>query len=333
MSVPDDPYGPPEISRDRYGRPMVVPPDGGKATAYTRCTTYAGSIEDTYNLSRWQQRMVALGLAERPDLLLSVAAHHDDKEKLGGICDSAIEAAKGRAAAGVGTALHKLTDRLDRGEDLGPVPAEYMGDLSAFAIATKPLKVLALERFVVVDDLKIAGTFDRLYEYEGRRYIGDTKSGSIEWGAGKIAMQLAIYSRGLMYDHVTRQREPLDVDQDRAIVVHMPAGKGTCELKWINISAGWEAVALAGEVRKWRARRGLIKDLDPPMAAAVELLGAALGAELLSLADRIALAVDAAELAELWTANRAEWGDDHTRAAKARKLQLHHRLLRTPATA
>jgi len=30
---------PTEIERDRYGRPLVVPPAGGKAIAYTRATT------------------------------------------------------------------------------------------------------------------------------------------------------------------------------------------------------------------------------------------------------------------------------------------------------
>lgn len=287
MTNPDDVYGPPEVPRDRWSRPLIVPPGGGKPVAYTRCTTFAGSVEDTYNLSLWQQRMVALGLAERPDLLVSVAAHYDDKEELNKICQTALEAAKGKAAAGVGTALHKLTDRLDRGEPLGPVPAEYMPDLDAFAAATKGLKVLALERFVVQDDMKIGGTFDRLYEFEGRRYIGDTKSGSIEYGAGKIAMQLAIYSRSVLYDPKTKERISLgDVDQERAIVVHLPAGQGRCELKWVNIAAGWDAVVnLAAGVRKWRSRKGLIVDFaafrvpavagigenpDPPLTAVEE---------------------------------------------------------------
>src|SRR5689334_2925212 len=65
----------PQVPRDRWQRPLVVPPKGGKPVAYTRCTTFVGCLEDTFNLSRWQQRMVALGLNDRPDLLLAVAAH------------------------------------------------------------------------------------------------------------------------------------------------------------------------------------------------------------------------------------------------------------------
>ena len=315
-----------EIPRDRFGRPMVVPPGGKKPTAYTRCTTYASSIEDTYNLQRWMQRMVALGLAERPDLMVSVAAHYDDKDALNKVCETAIEAAKGKAAAGIGTALHKLTDRLDRGEPVGPVPQEYQADLAAFEVATKPLKVLAVERFVVVDELKVGGTFDRLYELEGRRYIGDTKSGNIEYGTGKIAMQLAIYSRGLLYDHRTQTREPLgEVDQDRAIVMHLPAGQGRCELHWVDIKAGWEAVQLAGQVRGWRSRRDLLAPLD--IDTAVAALARELIVEVVSLAEQVAMAPSAAALEQLWAANRNEWTDELTAMARLRKQSLSPRNL------
>jgi predicted RecB family endonuclease len=105
-----------EIPRDRYGRPLVVPPGGGRPTAYTRCTRYVGVMEDLYNLHRWDERNVALGLADRPDLVLAVSAHRDDKEKLNQIVSDAKEAAKAKAAAEIGTSLHKLTERLDRGQ-------------------------------------------------------------------------------------------------------------------------------------------------------------------------------------------------------------------------
>ena len=35
-----------EIERDRYGRPMVVPPKSKTAVAYTRATTIANSLDD-----------------------------------------------------------------------------------------------------------------------------------------------------------------------------------------------------------------------------------------------------------------------------------------------
>jgi PD-(D/E)XK nuclease superfamily len=254
----------PPIPRDSYGRPLVTPPGGGRPVAYTRCTTYVGVLEDTYNLSRWQQRMVALGLAGRPDLLLAVTAHGDDRDELNRICADAQEAAAAHAAATTGTALHALTERIDRGQSVGVIPDAYRADLAAYKKTTAELTPVHIEAFTVLDELRVGGTPDRIVEYDGHRYIADVKTGSIEYGMGKIAMQLAVYSRSVLYDHTTGDRTPLDVDLSNAIVVHLPAGEGQCQLHWINIAAGWEAVQLATQVRAWRSRRNLSLPLDIP---------------------------------------------------------------------
>jgi predicted RecB family endonuclease len=329
----DDPYGPPDIPRDRWGRPWIVPPGGGKPVTYTRATTYVGVLEDTFNLSRWQQRMVALGLAQRPDLVLAAAAHHDDKEKLNEICQSAMDAAAAGAAAGVGTALHKLTERLDLGQEIGVVPEAYRADIDAYAKATAGFEVVAVEKFVVQDHLKVGGTPDLVVSYGGELFIADKKTGSIEWGAGKIAMQLAMYARSVFYDHVTKTRTPLGaVNLDRAIVVHLPAGQGRCELKWVDIAAGWEAVALATQVRAWRARRRLIYDFDPVKVLAgsfdVEVIG-----DVVDLAASIKFCSDVTALESLYRSYRDIWTDDHTRAAKARKTALYQQSLKHAVTA
>ena len=64
-----------EVPRDRYGRPMIVPPKGGKPVPYTRTTTVAGSLDDGTALVAWKLRMAAAGLTLRPDLLLAASAH------------------------------------------------------------------------------------------------------------------------------------------------------------------------------------------------------------------------------------------------------------------
>lgn len=256
FETPGDP-----IPRDRWGRPLVVPPDGGKPVGYTRATTFAGTVEDTYNLGRWQMRMVATGLALRPDLLMAAFAAIGDKRALNEICQQAIDAAEGRKAANVGTAIHSLTEKVDRGEELGPVPEEFLADLRAYWKATKRLEVARIENFVVVDSMKVGGTFDRLVKFEGEHFIADVKTGSLDWAALKIAIQLALYSRGVLYDHATKERTPLpEVNQERGIVIHLPAGTGTCELKWIDLAAGWEAAQLAKNVRGFRARKDLLSE-------------------------------------------------------------------------
>ena len=73
---------PVEIERDRYGRPLVVPPKGGKAIAYTRATTIANSLDDASALTAWKMRMAAIGLTSRPDLLLAIGVAADDNLSL-----------------------------------------------------------------------------------------------------------------------------------------------------------------------------------------------------------------------------------------------------------
>jgi hypothetical protein len=187
--------------------------------------------------------------------------------------------------------------------------------------------VISIERFVVLDELKVGGTFDRLYEFEGRWYIGDTKSGSIEWGAGKIAMQLALYSRSVPYDYRTRERSTFggDVDQDRGIVVHMPAGSGEAELKWVDIAAGWRAVELATAVRKWRSRKGLITPFQTAEGVVRDVFPETVP---LTLMERVKAATSRAELVALYLERDEEWTDDHTRAAKVKSNKLHQATLR-----
>lgn len=321
-----------DIPRDRWGRPMVlVPGSTTKRTAYTRCTTYVGCLEDTYNLSKWQMRMTALGMAERPDLLLAAAAHRDDKGKLNEIVEQALDAASAHSSATIGTALHALTERHDRGQALGTIPADYKADLDAYVARTAALKMLMIETFVVHDGLKIGGTFDRLVEVNGERYIADLKTGQIELGAGKIAMQLAVYANSDLYDIATGQRSVLaGVNKERAIVIHLPAGTGECRLYWVDIARGWEAVTLATAVRGWRSKsRDLLEafDMDTATSVVAEYLGPIEvveppRAELDPITLAINLAMSESALTEAWSTHRDLWTPAHTGLAKQRKAQL-----------
>lgn len=302
-----------QIDRDRFGRPLVVPPTGGKPVPYTRCTTYVSCLEDTFNLSQWQQRMVAIGLSTRADLLLAVSGAQDDRTALNKICDDAREAAAASAAATTGTALHQLTERMDRGLDLPPVPEAYQADLAAYEKATADLTAIHIEQFTVVDNLRIGGTPDRVVEIGGKRYIADLKTGSIRYGMGKIAMQLAVYAHAKGYDIASRKRFDLgDIDRDTGIVIHLPAGKGECELVAVDIKAGWTAVGLATDVRNWRARR----NLSWSWTASAESLEATLVASLIDEAKTVD------DLTYIWAEHQDAWTDDLTARAAARKTEI-----------
>jgi hypothetical protein len=295
----------PEIRRDRWGRPLVTPPEGGKPVAYTRCTTYVGAIEDTYNLSKWQQRMVALGLSDRRDLQLAVAAHREDKQRLNGICESAIEAAKGSAAATTGTALHAITETHDRGNEVGSLPEDAQADLNAYIAATQGFKPLHIEQFMVLDSLRIGGTPDRISRYEGKRYVTDLKTGSLDFGFLKIAAQLAVYSRSLPYDVETGKRlEPHGAELDKGIIVHLPAGTATCTLYWIDLKAGWDVVRLCKGVREKRAlsSKAILTPVTVPAPP--------------SLAEQIFASPNPDGVRALWSANASAWTDELTQLAK-----------------
>jgi hypothetical protein len=303
----------PEIQRDRFGRPLVVPPGGGKPTPYTRCTTYVDCLEDKFNLAKWQQRMVAIGITERTDLRLAVAAHRDDKNRLNDLCEQALEAAKATAGATTGTALHAFTEQHDRGQlDLRRVPPDFRADLDAYITATRGFGIVDIETFGVLDDLKIAGTWDRILTVDGVPYIADLKTGSIEFGMGKIAMQLAVYSRCQRYDMATHQRSPLTVDQDRALVIHLPAGTGECSLHWVDINAGWDAVDLATQVRAWRARRGLARPYTPPAA----------GPDMAKFNEQVTEAPTLAALRALWHEYAGVWTHEMTAICAQRRDEL-----------
>lgn len=256
----------PEVSRDRYGRPLVIPRGGGRPRPYTRVTTFVKACEDTYNLERWGKRMTALGIVDNPHLALAVAAHREDKDKLNRLCDEATEAAKASASATTGTALHKLTEYVDRGVPLpGAIPASAQADLDAYAAATAAFEVVQLEAFGVLDDLEVAGTCDRIVRWRGQTFIADLKTGStIDFGIGAIAQQLACYARMDLYDPRDGTRTPTGAYPTAGLVIHLPAGEARCEVVWVDLGEGWKGVELSAHVRAWRRlRRG---DLTRPFA-------------------------------------------------------------------
>jgi hypothetical protein len=246
---------------------MVMPPNGTKRVAYRRATTFVGCLDDTNGLMKWMSRQVALGMGQRKDLVLAAAAADPaDKKKLGEIADKAAEHAKGISgdAAETGTALHSLTERIDRGLPLGVIPSEYKADLEAYRRATEAIEFVGIEEFRVHDQWKVAGTADRKGVLHDRTMIMDIKTGSIDY-PHKMAMQLAMYSRSVPYDIATDTRgtDATPVDLNRGVIIHLPAGQGRCELFEIDIAVGWGACLIARQVWDWRGRKEITRLIDP----------------------------------------------------------------------
>lgn len=308
----------PAIPRDHWKRPLVVPPDGGKPKPYTRCTRFVDCLEDKFHLERWKLRMCAIGLADRPDLLLAVSAHRDDKDALNDITERAREAAESSAASTTGTAVHLLCERVDRGRSLGVVPDSARRDVEAYQRATAMFANIYIEQFTVYDPLKIGGTPDRVVQWGDEYFIADIKTGSdITFGALKIAMQLSVYAHSVPYVAPGERRPyPFPVDQQRAIVIHLPAGTADPQLHFVDIGVGWEAVQTAADVRRFRSHKDWyepipIPDPRPPADAA------------LSPAGGVDAEIDAAAtVEELYAMFRSDWTEEQVAHARRRREEL-----------
>lgn len=253
-----------EPERDRFGRYVIHPAKGGKPKSYTRATTVAETLDDRYNLEAWKVRTTALGIVQRPDLYAAIASTPaDEKQRLNKLCDQAREAAAGSAGANLGTALHRFTERLNRGEDV-VVPAPWDADINAYMSALDAsryhINEKYLERIVVVEKIGVAGMFDLILTDGIDAWIADLKTGAtLDFSWGAIAVQLALYAHAdTLYDPQSKTHEAMPaVDQEKAIVIHLPAGKATCTLYEVDIAAGWEAAQHALWAREWRKKKGL----------------------------------------------------------------------------
>jgi hypothetical protein len=254
-----------EVKRDRWGRPLIVPPEGGDPVAYTRVSTLAKALDDLNQLMAWKARKTAEGLVRRPDLLTRVAgaiANGDPdndwptKRALNDVVGEATEAAGASRGSSAGTGFHALTEAIDRGTEPLYVPPADAPRLDAYRTATAGYESLDIECFVVNDEVRAAGTFDRLFRCpDGRVRVADLKSGKSEADYPlATTMQIAIYARGVRYDVPTGGRKPLheDLDLTTGLLIHLPP-KGGCVLYDLNLTVGWEAAQLAASVREVRA--------------------------------------------------------------------------------
>lgn len=297
---------------DRYGRYLLPDPETGKERAWTRVSTVARTLKDEYGLTQWKMRMVAKGVAIRPDLIALAAAADpvDDKSDLQSVADKAMEAAEAGKGANFGTAMHAFTRRLDAGESLSAlrVPKDLLPDLQAYAECLKANRyvVRESERVVVLPELGIAGRFDRL-----GHSILDLKTGvNLDFSWLEIAIQQALYAHApLMWVPQTNSYEPKPpVDLDRGLILHLPIGEGAAAMFGVNLIKGWQRVQLAMEVRQARREaRGyswLLKPNDDPISVALHKIRTA----------------DQTELAAMWDSlnKRGLWTEEINAAAMTR---------------
>lgn len=296
-----------KIKRDQWGRYLLPNPETGKTQGWTRVTTIAKTLDDPFGLQGWGEAMVALGIGRRKDLYAqaaSMSSWDEDKDDLKALVKDAKAAAASGARANLGTAVHRFSERMDRGETV-KIPEELEPDLIAYAGATSLAGVGVepgwIERVIICPELQAAGTLDRVNMAAGWRLpkIGDVKTGkTLEYAGLSIAIQLAIYANASHWwnPQTGKLVEMIPVDKDEAIVWHIPIGKGICVPYTVDIAAGWEAAQLAFKARVWRKRKGLLVKLE-------ELPSDTYASRLAWVRDRVRIVIDAghgAELAAKW---------------------------------
>ncbi len=228
--------------------------------------------DDDWNLSKWRQRMVLLGVAHNPTLAERAAAHHDDKAMLNQLVEDALTAARAHDAAGMGTASHRIAERVDLGL---PVVETIHGKgvTTAWrkALESTGLEIVPefVERVVVHPPEKIAGRFDRLvYDTCAKSLrVLDLKTGESAMSyPHAVAVQLAMYAHAPLIAAPLKeeggetndlQRMP-DVDQDVGLVVHMPTPE-TATVYEVDIAAGWDCfIKVILPTLAWRKRSDLV---------------------------------------------------------------------------
>lgn len=219
-------HGEAEARYGRWGRYKLTHPVTGKTVEWTRATTFAKSISDTYTLSQWAQRNVLVGATLRPDI---VAAAHGkdvskDREQLNTWTEELQQAAGSKVAANLGTAVHSFTERVDRRwkdrwdvyrED---VPDEFKPHVRAYIMLLEEYGLEPVPHMIEfstgVLQYEVMGTSDNCYRATkhlvlkmprgevrlspGEHVIGDKKTGKdLDYGWQEICIQLALYAQGV----------------------------------------------------------------------------------------------------------------------------------------
>lgn len=264
---------PEQVRRDRWKRPLIKQADGSEV-GYTRASSLGGVLEDSFGLEAWKLRCVAFGIGHSRALHVSAASVQTvDEAALATVVEKALDVARTGDKAMIGTALHALTERVDRDE---PIPdiGEDRHALAAYAeVMRRCFRVVATELFVAHDGLQTAGTFDRIVETlhpmtlptgeilpAGTRLVLDIKtSGTARYFGIKFAVQLAVYQGGKLYDAATGKRTEHGAHPDWAVILHVPSGGTTAELHWVDLQAGRYLADLAVEVKNARKVKGLVQ--------------------------------------------------------------------------
>ncbi len=220
------------------GAPYVIVEKDGKRrkVMYGRPSSFGGALDNPFNLLKWKERQLVLGLWLLEHSDGDILSDNDLPDTYrDSLIARAYETAQTSLAADRGTHIHLLLEYDDRNEDVASLytAGELLGIPEAlqrtivvqWRMFRQRLGVtaLAVEQTVVNDRWRLAGTLDRLdvtstpiltaYGILDGAFVGDIKTGGLTVGADgqpnywvKYPVQLAAYVDGVPYDTDTDER-------------------------------------------------------------------------------------------------------------------------------
>lgn len=291
------------VPRNGQGRPWIA--YGIDVKCYSRASNFAQPLKDSKGLAVHHNKLIIKGMVVDPSIMtvfakkggmkLGTDAEKDegiDHNALFAMTERAIDAAGGNRKAKLGTLIHGATEYLDRTEqvpfELFQKITDYVGDINAYLDDTRPLKRAEIETFIVNDEWKVAGTFDRIFESDEPvelqfgdrrwtlppgRYIADIKTGTLDYTPGAFAVQMALYAGGSRYscEHPVSEpkplkedcennlechvRAPLNVSQEVGLLIHLPLGEGKCDIYPLDLEFGRDSMVAVRQIKAWRSKK------------------------------------------------------------------------------
>lgn len=329
---------------DGNGRYRLPDPVTGKLTSYTRASTVAKTLEDTWMLDRWAKRMMLIGIQRSTPLLADldqlVTEHlaqggeprtmaKDLRHPLNELSEEAQHRAGATYAAEFGTCVHAWCEWIDLGlghirnvpEMFRPWVKNHRRSLARAGLQADPYWT---ERIVLNTRYGIAGTLDRLYwDHAGGLYLGDIKtSKGMDYSWLYFAIQLAIYHGAeyvLSLDGMAWEPMPA-LDPDTALISHLPStDPDDSRVVPINMRFGAQALHTAMTVRKHRSKaEEYAQDVRYRVGSQEDKVARMFTARYL-----IETSETEAEMALIWEKYQDVWTDDLTELGR-RTLRLAH---------
>lgn len=332
LPMPPPVSGRAEPAFNGNGQYRLPHPETGKLTSYTRASTVAKTLEDTWMLDAWARRMMLIGLqrslalqADLDQLLSEFLAQNvtgnparELRKPLNDLSEEAQFRAGAKTAAEFGTATHAWCEWVDHGGWIWGVPEMFRPWVIAHrrVLAENGLMVHRdwTERVVLNTQYGIAGTLDRLFwNHRGELFLGDIKtSRGMDYSWLYFAIQLAIYhgsSHVLSLDGTHWEPMP-PLDPDTVLVMHLPRDDPEASrIVPLNMSFGAEALHTAMTVRRLRSAAEKRAQSVPYRLG---LWSTSSEARIIMARHLIEVSRTEEELARIWESYQDIWTDDLT---------------------